>query len=194
VDTTDDAIFSVPQSLRLLDSLENVAAVFGSLERRRQFTQDLIDWEKQVTTSLSNELKRYWKIGNANLFIHHLNAVLMNISNSTPATEADTIRASVLMAAMDLHFCFVACDYACTEHLSVMHLCYELVAIMHAHSADQTKTLGKVQFWTEQLKRCHLTRYGALGDDVNRVRMIMKHTQQVLRNKRGREMVNYDFI
>ena len=104
------------------------------------------------------------------------------------------IRNQVLIKAMDLHFCFVSCHYACTEHLSVMHLCYELVAVLHTQATDPSKTLPKVQFWTEQLKRAHLVRYGSLGQDVDRVRAIMKHTQMVLRHQNGLEKVPYEFI
>ena len=190
-------IFLVPQTLRAFQKAGSLSSLHTSPESRLQFTKDLLDWESHtfVTTASpkSNEVKRYWKIGNANLYIHYLNVVLMDLSNRTPE-EADKVRANALMAAMELHFCFVTCHYACTEHLSVMHLCYELVAIMHSRAADPAKTLPKVKFWTEQLKRAHLIRYGPLGNNVNRVRMIMKHTQLVLRNKNGLDQVAYDFI
>ena len=195
-------VFLVPESLRAFEKVAGLSAL-QSPESRKRFTKNLMDWEKGIfdaTTSplpKSNEIKRYWKIGNANLFINYLNAVLMDISsphqNYTPE-EVEKARANALLAAMDLHFCFVTCHYASTEHLSVMHLCYELVAIMHSKGSDPTKTLPKVKFWTEQLKRAHLIRYGSLGDDITRVRMIMKHTQLILRNKNGRDQVAYDFI
>ena len=192
-------IFLVPASLRPFEKASGLSAL-QSTESRKQFTNDLLEWERRIfdtsASSLpkSNEIKRYWKIGNANLFINYLNAVLMDISSYDTPEEVEKARGNALLAAMDLHFCFVMCHYASTEHVSVMHLCYELVAIMHSKAADPSKTLPKVKFWTEQLKRAHLVRYGSLGNDVNRVRMIMKHTQVILRNKNGRDQVAYDFI
>ena len=188
--------------MRVFQKVSGLSALQNP-ESRKHFIKELLDWEKQsfdVSTSSfskSNEIKRYWKIGNANVFINYLNAVLMDVSSPnqkyTPE-EIEQARGKVLLAAMDLHFGFVACHYASTEHLSVMHLCYELVAIMHSKASDPVKTLPKVKFWTEQLKRAHLIRYGPLGNDVNVVRMMMKHTQLVLRNKNGRDQVAYDFI
>ncbi|CAB9528449.1 Protein msta, isoform [Seminavis robusta] len=187
-------IFDLPESLNPFQKSGSILATSGK-EARQQLTKDLLAWEERTfaANGLSNETRRYWKMGNASLYIHYLNAVLMDIPQDNPEQAAKT-RAICLMKGMDLHFCFVSCHYACTEHLSIMHLCYELVAIMHSRSPDPSKTLPKVQFWTEQLKRAHLIRYGSLGSNVDRIRAVMKHTQVVLRNHNGLDKVPYDFI
>lgn len=62
---------------------------------------------------------------------------------------------------------------------------------------DQTiksKTIAAVRFWTEQLKRAILIRYGPLGNNVNVVRQLLHHTKQVVRNKDGLDLVLYKFI
>lgn len=193
-------IYVLPEALRTYEKPGSIFLLNSDQECRLQFTQNLLEWERQnfqtgasSPIQHSNEVRRYWKIGNASLFMNYLNAVLIDLSN-TPEEEAEKIRANVLMVAMELHFGFVSCHYACTEHLSVMHLCYEIVSIMHTRAADQSKTLAKLRFWTEQLKKAHLTRYGPLGNSVEKVRAIMKHTQVVLRNKDGTEKTNFDFI
>jgi SET domain len=187
-------IYVMPESLKLFQG--SSGGVSSSTESRHQFTRDLLKWEERTfadDTSHSNEVRRFWKMGNANLYINYLNAVLMDLPNNAPE-EVDALRANLVIKAMELHFCFVSCHFACTEHLSVIHLCYELVAVLHSRSPDPDKTISKVKFWTEQLKRAHMVRYGCLGHDVDKVRAIMKHTQIVLRNKNGVEIVPYDFI
>jgi SET domain len=187
-------IYAMPQSLKPFQGY--TGNVSSSAESRHQFTRDLLEWEERNFangTNHSNEIRRFWKMGNANLFINYLNAVLMDLSSKAPE-DVETLRANLVVKAMELHFCFVSCHFACTEHLSVMHLCYELVAILHSRSSDPGKTISKVKFWTEQLKRAHMIRYGCLGHDVDKVRAIMKHTQVVLRNQNGLDSVPYDFI
>ena len=67
----------------------------------------------------------------------------------------------------------------------VLHLCYELAA-----RDAQTK----VRFWTEQLKRAHMLRYGNLGNDIDYVRRVMQHSRTVLRQTQGWNAVEYSFL
>jgi hypothetical protein len=76
----------------------------------------------------------------------------------------------------------------------ILHLCYELVASVHTTSVDKTKTLPKLKFWTEQMKRAHMIRYGSLGNDLDSVRKVMQHTRTVLRNRDGMESVKFHFV
>ena len=57
-----------------------------------------------------------------------------------------------------------------------------------------TGTIVAVRFWTEQLKRAILTRYGPVGNNVGVVRQLLHHTKQVVRNKDGIEHAMYKFI
>ena len=189
-------IFVLPSNLQPFEKPGSISAVNTDSETRLQFTKDLIDWEQSIfvdNSGFSNEAKRYWKMGNVTLYMHYLNSVLMDLPNHNPK-EVEALREAVLKTAMELHFAFLSCSMASTEHISVLHLCYELVAVMHSRAADQSKTLPKVKFWTEQLKRAHMTRYGNLGANVEKIRGVMKHTQLVLRNQNGLAAAQFDFI
>jgi hypothetical protein len=58
----------------------------------------------------------------------------------------------------------------------------------------KSTTIAAVRFWTEQLKRAILIRYGPVGNNVNAVRQLLHHTKQVVRNKDGLDLVLYKFI
>ena len=62
----------------------------------------------------------------------------------------------------------------------VLHLCYEL-------AARQADAQAKVRFWTEQLKRAHMLRYGNLGQEIDFVR-------RVLQQANGWNAVEYSFL
>ena len=68
------------------------------------------------------------------------------------------------------------------------------MGVLHTLAGDKTKTLSKVRFWTEQLKRAVQIRYGALGNDLEQVRRAMQHSKTVLRNQQGLESVQFRFI
>ena len=104
------------------------------------------------------------------------------------------LRSDLLQVATQLHFSFCACHNASTEHLSVLHLCYELASRLHMDATDQSKTLGKVRFWTDQLKKAHMIRYGSLGHDLESVRRAMQHSRSVLRQRKGWESAEYAFL
>ena len=75
-----------------------------------------------------------------------------------------------------------------------MHLCYELASSLHTASIEPDKTIVAVRFWTEQLKRAILIRYGSVGNNVETVRKLLQHTRTILRNKDGMDKVEYKFI
>lgn len=58
---------------------------------------------------------------------------------------------------------------------------------------DPSKTMPKVRFWADQLKRAHMIRYGGLGQDVQVVRRVLQHSRTVLRQKNGWKTVDYAF-
>jgi hypothetical protein len=133
-----------------------------------------------------NELHRYLRLGFVPMYTTYLNQALANklVSND-----------EILRLCMQLHFSFVAGNPSCTEHLSILHLGYELISSIHNQSGNDTsKTLPKVKFWTEQVKVACMTRYGKMGNDLDAVRKIMQHTRLVLRTQDGMQRASYPFI
>ena len=126
--------------------------------------------------NLSNEEQRYVRVGCMNLYLNYFNAALRNSPN-------DAMTQDVLTSATHLHLAFCACGHSSTEHLSILHLCYDL--------ASNPK---QVRFWTDQLKRAHMIRYGKLGHQVEAMRACMVHTKLVLRNLNGLAKSDYAFI
>lgn len=139
--------------------------------------------------TMSNEIQRYLRVGYASLYMDHFNSALSSSSGSN----------DLLKLATQLHFSFLSCNNASTEHLSILHLCYELSALLHMHATRQDpdatiRTMTQVRFWTEQLKTAHMIRYGSLGKNLESVREAMKHSKLVLRNKDGWYMTKDRFI
>jgi len=149
------------------------------------------------TQQMSNESKRYCRIGYLNFYMDYLNKSLENLQQQeviNGPTNSDATREELLKLGMQLHFAFCSCHSASTAHLSILHMCYELASILHSRSLNKNKTIIQVRYWTEQLKNTHMIRYGALGNDLSQVRNIMKHTQNVLRNRNSLETASYEFI
>jgi hypothetical protein len=185
--------FVAPLNRSNLDiSLQNQG--IDALESAVQKLQDDI----LGNSSFSNELRRYLRVGYMHLYINFRNAALKAVLpiNANSADNATTTATNkrLLGMCMELHFAFCECHNASTEHLSILHLCYELVAFMHTAAVDKTNTPPKLQFWTEQMKQAHMIRYGNLGNDLDSVRKVMHHTRTVLRNRDGMESVKYHFI
>jgi len=180
-----------------LESVEGLAEQLASMdELNLQYTmgKGATKMEEILKDKrLSNETRRYLRVGYTNLYINHFNSTLLELGEIAPP-NANAIREKVLLLATQLHFAFAACHNASTEHLSVLHLCYELISFIHASSDDQNKTIVKVRFWTEQVKKAHMVRYGSLGNDLEKVRQVMKHTRLVLRNRNGLLSAQWNFI
>jgi hypothetical protein len=92
-------------------------------------TQKLVDAYKAMedkvfaSSSLSNEYKRYLRVGYTQLHINFLNiGLLMMKNNQTDDSNQNTSsREDFLMIATQLHFSFCACHNASTEHISVSY-------------------------------------------------------------------------
>mmetsp|Transcript_17870 Transcript_17870/g.43404 ORF Transcript_17870/g.43404 Transcript_17870/m.43404 type:complete len:156 (+) Transcript_17870:200-667(+) len=115
----------------------------------------------------------------------------------------------VLMEAMNLHFSFVEVHNACTEHLSILHMCYDLAAAGSVVGNNEQQ-LKKRKMFIDALKVAHISRYSnaALfaaeaaaggGDDddggnggeaanMDRLRALLGHTKIILRNQNGWKM------
>jgi len=145
------------------------------------------------TKEISNESQRYIRIGYSALYMDYCNMTI-SFNDEDKIDEA-------LKLGTQLHFSFVTCNNASTEHLSIIHLCYDLSSILHTRAmkgsspgAATAKTMTKVRFWTEQLKKAIMTRYGELGEDIENVRKLMKHSKMVLRNLKGWYLADDKFI
>jgi hypothetical protein len=55
-------------------------------------------------------------------------------------------------------------------------------------------TVMAVRFWTDQLKRAILTRYGKVGGNIDIVRQLLQHTKSVMRHANGLDRVEHKFI
>eukprot|EP00956_Cyclotella_meneghiniana_P028069 scaffold64495_cov38-Cyclotella_meneghiniana.AAC.1 len=167
----------------------------------------------QHSTIISNEASRYIRVGYASLYMQYFNMALSSIHHNNDDNYETTSSSSrtlvtannLLQLATQLHFSFVSCNNASTEHISILHLCYELASLLHTRSLSYSNnsnnnnnssknTMVQIKFWTEQLKQAHMIRYGALGENLECVRKVMKHTRVVLRNRNGWYMVEDRFI
>ena len=190
----DEAGPDFSDGLKALDSL-NVSNLCGEmLPSPSEFEEHLQSLETLLSSpSLSNEAKRAFRLGCTNFFINFFNAALQP---SAPSNSPD--RKRILSLAMNLHFAFVSFHNASTEHLSILHLCYELAAAISSTATQdaEEKSLStkKIAFWTDQLKMAHQIRYGELGNDIASVREAMKHTRLVLRNRDGLQNARWGFI
>lgn len=144
-----------------------------------------------ASKSLSNDAKRHLRVGYTNLHFNYFNIMLMSGANTR---NLKAVRELVLNSATQLHFAFCSSNNASTEHISVLHLCYELANAIHQSSNGDSQTMMKVKFWTEAMKRAHMSRYGALGSDVESVRNCLVHTRMILRQRDGYLQVKYNFL
>lgn len=166
----------------------NPLARLGSrLPENEASMRDMIETIEQ--TSSFNEIR----VSYAPLYLEYFNTALpSSLHNNDKIID-------ILKLATGLHFSFLSCNNACTEHLSILHMCYELAGLLHTHAMRHdhegaNKTLSQVRFWTEQLKKTVMTRYGRLGENLENVRYIMKHSRTVLRTRDGWYVVKDKFI
>ena len=123
----------------------------------------------------------------------------MDYVNATYTDNEDSFN-QILQLATQVHLSYISCNNASTEHLSILHLCYDVstnlrARAMKGNNADVTnRAMSQVRFWTEQLKMCHMVRYGELGGDLENVRQVMKHSKLVLRNPEGWYLAKDQYI
>lgn len=148
--------------------------------------------EHLLTTLTNEEQRRYVRVGFMNLYLNYYNASLLHSNNSIDDESIQKIRVlNVLKSATQLHFACCVCCHASTEHLSILHLCYDLVV---GWSNTNDNNQKQIKFWTDQLKRAHMVRYGKLGNNLEALRSCMVHTKLVLRNLNGLEKSEYAFL
>mmetsp|Transcript_20926 Transcript_20926/g.30821 ORF Transcript_20926/g.30821 Transcript_20926/m.30821 type:complete len:487 (+) Transcript_20926:95-1555(+) len=147
--------------------------------------------EERITDKrLDGQTQRFLRLGCSSLYVNYFNKAL-----SSPITEE--VERDALTLAASLHLSFASTDHGSTEHLSILHLCYDLSQQQQRQGNDQSGQNGSVsksKFWADQLRRAHERRYGILGKDLEQVREAMIHSKGVLRRMGGFEMAKYCFI
>ena len=148
--------------------------------------------KSEVSDTSSNEeeqqklLEHGLRLGHTQLYIRYFNKALQQQQVQNSQREALQIRAKIVSEAEKLHAAFSVVHNACTEHLSLLHLCYELSATKVANTNDHGG-MNDIRFWTEELKKAHLSRYSTevVGKDLATLRNVLKHTRTVLRTQDG---------
>ncbi|CAJ1951450.1 unnamed protein product [Cylindrotheca closterium] len=156
---------------------------------KRQLCAAAIHLEETIfsSKSLSNEVKRHVRVGYTNLHINYFNTMLTTAANRKQPQQQQNVQDLVLQSATQLHFAYCSSNNTSTEHLSVLHLCYEL-------ASSSKNNNNNAKFWTEAIKRAHLTRYGSLGSNLTSIRNCMVHTRTVLRQRDGYLQVQFNFL
>jgi len=172
----------------------------------------------------SGELCRYIRAGMVTFYTNYFNVILSSISQRTETEIAMEMEAEmelekgvragasavasvgaipilkkdVLSLAAKVHLSLAAVDHGTTEHLSILHLCYELANELCRSTTnaniDVNVNLNLPKFYSTQLQKAHLCRYGQLGGKVELLREVMVHSRGVLRRIQGFEQAKYCFI
>ena len=185
---------------KVMDEIELFQQMSSATTRKDDTLPETIhSLELTITSkSIPSQVQRYLRISHAPIYMQYFNEAL-----STPSQRNnDESISSLLKLATQLHFSFVSCNNASTEHISILHLCYELASLQHTRylsnvehdGTNPTKTISQVRFWTDQLKLAHMIRYGKLGERLECVRDVMKRSRVVLRNRDGWYAVGGGFI
>lgn len=157
----------------LHDQLEaSLSAINQSnLRMSRKNLEPHVKFLEQTLADQTNEVRHYLRTSYLNVYLNYMNASLLH--EKTHEKETTNL-------AMQLHLALSVSHNASTEHISILHLCYDLA---------QNKS-----FWIEQLKRAHMTRYGSMGHNLQHVRQSMQHTKGILRSLDGLQRRQWGFL
>ena len=162
---------------------------------RQQITSTFLNLQETVleSNSLSTATTRHLRVGFTNLHFNYFNISLSRRSSSIDKIVYD----SILNSATHLHFSFCGSNNASTEHVSLLHLCYDISNILMCRSTSKSDTevnRKRIKFYTEAIKKLHMIRYGCLGSDIEAVRACLVHTRTVLRSPNGYTKIKHDFL
>jgi SET domain len=143
----------------------------SNMQESRENLEPWIHYLENKMTLFSNDLKHSLRTSYLSLYLNYINASLLH--GSLHEKEIMTL-------VMQLHLSLTVCDNASTEHLSLLHLGYDLAT---------NKT-----FWVQQLQRAHIARYGALGGDLSKLRQCFQHTKGILRTLDGFHSRRWHFL
>ena len=177
-------------------SSENSAGTQLGLKQWEIILKSLDVWYKVVAAKIelsatsSNGIQKQQqllqhglRLGHTHLYIRYFNEALQQKKMQDFSEES---LASIVREAEKLHLAFSAVHNASTEHLSLLHLCYELSATKFTSPHDNNGR-DAIRFWTEELKEAHMCRYSkhVVGRDLATLRTVLKHTRTVLRTQDG---------
>ena len=148
-------------------------------------------YEKQLTssTTANKQAEYFHRVDALSFYIHYFNLWLSQVPRKMSTME------HLLQIAKSLHEALQNTNCACTEHLSILHMSYDICSWLHCNIPNQkSKYLPLLQYWTEQLKQIHMIRYGTLGQNLEHIRTVMKHTRTILRQKDGIQLIAYPFL
>jgi hypothetical protein len=166
---------------------------------------------------IPTETQRFLRAGYSQYYINYINNLLQQQQSLLDTNNDDDDEKKegkfgidhLVQIVTNLHFAFVTCNNASTEHISILHVCYDLAVHLRTiaiskngggnkddtnNSNDVVRCTKLVHFWTDHLKRVHMIRYGKLGEDIENVRYVMKHTKLILRNRDGWYMTKDCFV
>jgi hypothetical protein len=163
------------------------------------------------TPPIPTETQRFIRAGYSQYYINYINTLLQQQQSLLNNDDDDEKKAGkvgidhLVQIVTNLHFAFVTCNNASTEHISILHVCYDIAVHLRttaistrgadSNNDDTVASCTKrVLFWTDQLKRAHMIRYGKLGEDIENVRNVLKHKNLILRNSDGWYMTRDCFI
>ena len=140
------------------------------------------------------EMTHSIRLAFTNQYIARFNQLL-----STNTTNDGTVYRRVLVEASKLHQAFSQLHKASTEHLSIVHLCYDLATQLNKsgrnNSDDDESSITSTVYWMEQLKDLHKCRYSAHSvTDVKVLRALLQHTKLTLRTQQGWQQTTHCFI
>lgn len=176
--TTDGETSSIPSPPTIpkgLNDVGNSSNVVLDLQQWSKILKSLDIWYTIVATKLSSSGTKQTlgmieglRLGYTQLYFRYFNQALLQQES----------KATILAEATKLHRSFREIHNASTEHLSLVHLCYEL---------STTTARESVRLWTENLKDVHTCRYSnaIVGKDIATLREVLKHTRTVLRTSDG---------
>jgi len=152
---------------------DKIELPIASMKKGKDETEDQVQQQRLL-------LQHGLRLGYTHLYIRYFNEALQYDAQHL---YSESVRTSILKEANELHCAFSAVHNACTEHLSLLHLCYELSAT--AKIVEDRTTA--IRFWTEKLKEAHICRYSdeVVGRNLATLRTVLKHTRIVLRKKDG---------
>ena len=90
--------------------------------------------------TINNEAMGYICVRYASIYMQYFNMALSsnhnNDDNGTSSSSSITIANNLLQLATKLLFSLASYNNASTEHISILHLCYELASLLHTRSSS----------------------------------------------------------
>lgn len=176
--TTDVETSTIPPPPMIpmgLNDVGNGSNMILDLQQWSKILKSLDIWYNAVAAKLSSSgteqtrgMIEALRLGYTQLYFRYFNQAL----------QQQESKATISAEATKLYRSFEEIHNASTEHLSLVHLSYELSA---------TTTREIVRSWTENLKGVHTCRYSKeiVGKDITTLREVLKHTRTVLRTRDG---------